>query len=97
MVEDLQTSYWAGYGGSSERLDDPATSMGYFKRLLDGLSYEDHEKDGEKGGVAADNVTRTLTGAHFYRDMAIFEKDVNGEGPSPSWIPDAPSRTSNPI
>lgn len=83
VVEDLQTSYWAGYGGSSQRLDDPATSMGYFKRLLDGLGYEDHEP----GGVVPDDITRTFTGAHFHRGLAVFEKGVNAEGPSPSWIP----------
>ncbi|MET9935158.1 MULTISPECIES: class I SAM-dependent methyltransferase [unclassified Streptomyces] len=83
VVEDLQTSYWAGYGGSSRRRDDPATSMGYLKRLVDGLTYEDQEE----GGVAPDEVTRTLTGAHFYRSMAVFDKGVNAEGPSPSWIP----------
>ncbi|MFF5103861.1 hypothetical protein [Streptomyces sp. NPDC000134] len=83
VVEDLQTSYWRGYGGSSERRDDPATSMGYLKKLLDGLTHEDHEA----GGAEPDDVARTLTGAHFYRSLAVFDKGVNQEGPSPSWIP----------
>ncbi|WP_256104213.1 hypothetical protein [Streptomyces sp. ODS05-4] len=83
VVEDLQTSYWEGYGGSSVRRDDPATSMGYLKKLVDGLAHEDHEA----GGVEPDETARTLTGAHFYRSLAIFDKGVNQEGPSPSWIP----------
>ena len=49
----------------------------------DGLGYEEQGP----GGVEPDEVTRTLTGAHFYRSMAIFDKGVNEEGPSPSWIP----------
>ncbi|MFG2231667.1 hypothetical protein ACGFNX_16955 [Streptomyces sp. NPDC048723] len=83
VIEDLQTSYWEGYGGSSVRRDDPATSMGHLKRLLDGLAQEDQEA----GGVEPDEITRTLTGAHFYRSLAVFDKGVNQEGPSPSWIP----------
>lgn len=83
VVEDLQTSYWEGYGGSSVRRDDPATSMGHLKQLLDSLAHEDHEA----GGVEPDEFARTLTGAHFYRSLAIFDKGVNQEGASPSWIP----------
>ncbi|MER5704796.1 class I SAM-dependent methyltransferase [Micromonospora sp. NPDC002296] len=84
VVEDLQTSYWPGYGGSSERLDDRTTSMGFLKSLLDGLHHEEQERPED---ATTTEVERTLTGAHFYRSLAILEKGVNAEGPSPTWIP----------
>jgi hypothetical protein len=84
VVEDLQTSYWPGYGGSSERLDDPGTSMGFLKRLLDGLNHEEQEPP---ESATPGYTDLTITGAHFYRSLAIFEKGVNAEGASPSWIP----------
>lgn len=83
VVEDLQTSYWPGYGGSSPHADDPATSMGFLKRLLDGLHHA--ERGLHPSAVTATDLT--LTGAHIYRSLAILDKGVNREGPSPSWIP----------
>lgn len=87
VIEDLQTSYWPGYGGSAERLDDPATSMGFLKRLLDGLHHRECElPDGHVPDVAA----RTLVGAHFYHNLAFLEKADNAEPSLPSWIPRRP-------
>jgi hypothetical protein len=83
-AEDLQTSYWPGYGGSSTELNSPATSMGFLKALLDGLNHEERELP---EGTAASETDLTLTGAHFYPSLAIFEKGVNAEGASASWIP----------
>jgi MycE methyltransferase N-terminal len=83
VIEDLQTSYWPGYGGSSADPADPRTSMGLLKQLLDGLNHEEREP-----GTHTPALTdTTITGMHFYPSLAVLEKGVNAEGPSPSWIP----------
>lgn len=87
VIEDLQTSYWPGYGGSDERLDDPTTSMGFLKRLLDGLHHRECELP--DGHVAAEAAS-TLVGAHFYHNLAFLEKATNAEPSLPSWIPRRP-------
>ncbi|MFD5433009.1 hypothetical protein ACFWJ4_12685 [Kitasatospora sp. NPDC127067] len=84
VIEDLQTSYWPGYGGSSERLGDPTTSMGFLKQLLDGLNHEEHEPPTAHRPSGTD---RTLAGAHFYHNLAILDKGRNEEGTAPAWIP----------
>ncbi len=40
MVEDVETSYWPPNGNLTDR-NDPQTSMGFFKSLVDGLNYEE--------------------------------------------------------
>lgn len=84
VIEDLQTSYWPGYGGSSQRPSDPTTSMGFLKQLLDGLNHEEHEPPAARRAGEAD---RTLAGAHFYHNLAILDKGRNEEGTVPAWIP----------
>lgn len=81
VVEDLQTSYWPGYGGGTG-LDDPATSMGFLKTLVDDLAHEERS-----GAGAAGRFAESISGIHFHRSLAFIEKGVNREGPSPSWIP----------
>ncbi|MFJ4873435.1 hypothetical protein [Streptomyces sp. NPDC088757] len=83
-AEDLQTSYWPGYGGSSRELSSATTSMGFLKTLLDGLNHEERE---HPEGHRPSQTDLTLTGAHFYPSLAVFEKGVNAEGASASWIP----------
>jgi hypothetical protein len=38
-VEDLQTAYWATWGGG---LNSPKSSMAFFKKLADGLSHREY-------------------------------------------------------
>jgi hypothetical protein len=83
VVEDLQTSYWPGYGGSSERRSDPATSMGFLKQLVDALNHEEYEPAGTHPTTG---VEHTLVGAHFYHNLAILEKGRNAEGTAPAWM-----------
>ncbi|GAB3486273.1 class I SAM-dependent methyltransferase [Amycolatopsis cihanbeyliensis] len=83
VIEDLQTSYWPAYGGSSERLNEPTTTMGLLKQLLDGLNHEEYEPAGHHEPTEFD---RTLTGAHFYHNLAFLEKGRNAEGSLPGWI-----------
>src|ERR1700759_4926812 len=40
IVEDTQTSYWPEDGNVTDR-NDPKTTMGFFKSLVDGLNWEE--------------------------------------------------------
>nr|BAQ21950.1 putative sugar O-methyltransferase [Streptomyces versipellis] len=84
VVEDLQMSYWPGYGGNSQELNDPATSVGFVKTLVDGLHHEEFEP--AEARVAAPTDTQ-VAGLHFYHNLVIIEKASNTEGTVPAWIP----------
>jgi hypothetical protein len=74
-IEDTQTSYWPRYGGSLD-LNDPSTTMGLAKRLVDGLNYEEWQDDDNK----ATAVDRNIVGVHCYHNLVIIEKGANNEG-----------------
>lgn len=80
-VEDLHTSYWPGFGGSSVDLDNPRTSMGYLKTLLDGINHEDFVPAGTHTPSYTD---RNVVGVHFFRNLALIEKGTNADGPD--WV-----------
>jgi hypothetical protein len=84
VIEDLLTSYWPGWGGSSELLDSPATSIGFLKTLIDGLN---HEEILESGGRKPAWTDTQIRGLHFYHNLAIIERGSNVEGGGPAWIP----------
>lgn len=79
-IEDTQTSYWPRYGGSLA-LDDPSTTMGLVKRLVDGLNYEEWE-DEDNPATAAD---RNIIAIHCYHNLVILEKGPNNEGTRRGW------------
>ncbi|MEU6467429.1 class I SAM-dependent methyltransferase [Streptomyces sp. NPDC046976] len=87
IIEDMQTSYWPGFGGSSENLDDPATSVGFTKTLVDGLNHEEFEPPEARTPTGSD---RQIGGLHFYHNLLIIEKARNEEGALPVWIPRRP-------
>lgn len=80
-LEDLQTSYWPSFGGKANTFDDPTTSVGYLKRLVDGLNHE------EIDGREPQPTDSAISGLHFYHNLAVVEKGSNREGGAPSWIP----------
>ncbi|WP_394619045.1 class I SAM-dependent methyltransferase [Lentzea sp. JNUCC 0626] len=86
VVEDLQTSYWPGWGGDRHDLGNPATSMGLFKSLTDGLNRREFSSE-------TSTVDDTVTGIHFYHNMVFIEKGLNSERPAPAWVP----RDENPF
>lgn len=83
VIEDLLTSYWPGWGGSSEQLDSPATSIGFLKTLIDGLN---HEEILESGGRKPQWTDTQIRGLHLYHNLAIIERGSNAEGGGPAWI-----------
>jgi demethylmacrocin O-methyltransferase len=74
-VEDVQTSYWPQYGGSSEDLNNPATAMGFFKKIADGLNYMELAEPGYEPAYFDKNITSI----HFYHNLVIIYKGVNDE------------------
>lgn len=86
IIEDMQTSYWPGYGGDAGKVAGPQTSIGLVKSLVDSIQYEEHPaEDGEPSYVEANTV-----GLHVYRNMAFIDKGFNKEGSLPGWLPRTP-------
>lgn len=83
-VEDTQTSYWPG--GNPTDPNDPLTSMGYFKSLVDGLNWEEYF-----GDYQPDYFDTHVTSIAFYHNLAILKKGANTEGSNNrSWHQDTP-------
>ncbi len=73
-IEDTQTSYWEGYGGSHD-LAATHTSMAFVKRLLDDLNYEEFTPAGHEPTYAQ----RYVVAVHAYHNLVIIEKGHNNE------------------
>lgn len=76
VVEDLQTSYWSQFGGDGRDLNNPNTSMSFFKQLVDCLNYEELPDDKYKPSYYDENIIAM----HFYHNIIFIYKGVNKEG-----------------
>jgi hypothetical protein len=74
-IEDLQTSYWALYGGNMYDLQAPATSMQFLKSLADALNYQERDTS----LAPPTQVERHTVGVHFYHNLCFVEKGNNDE------------------
>lgn len=74
VIEDLQTSYWERYGGSTD-LADPSTSMNMIKSLLDGLNYEEYTEPDYEPSYSELHVVAV----HAYHNLVFIEKGLNNE------------------
>jgi demethylmacrocin O-methyltransferase len=83
VIEDLQSSYWPGWNGGRTDLNDPATSTGFVKTLIDALHHQ--ERDG--AAAAAGTIEHSVTALHVYHNIAFIEKGLNSEQGGASWIP----------
>jgi len=72
-VEDIQTSYWPD-GDVTER-NNPTTSMGFFKSLVDGLNWEEYF-----GEYEPTHLDLEITAISFYHNLVIIRKGDNHEG-----------------
>ncbi len=78
IVEDLQCSYWAWYGGNSKEIEDPGTAVNYFKGLIHGLNYKEFIiKDYEPN-----YYDKNIISIHFYHNMVFIYKGDNSESSS---------------
>jgi demethylmacrocin O-methyltransferase len=75
VVEDTQTSYWPGFGGSSLHTGDKRTTMGYFTALVHSLNHQE---------LLPDSPSRTqfdgeIVAMHFYHNLVFIYKGDNSE------------------
>jgi hypothetical protein len=82
VIEDLQTSYWTGWNGGRTSANDPATSVGYLKTLLDALHHQDHSLS----NIPKPSIARQIRALHLYHNLAFVEKGLNAEATAPSWV-----------
>ncbi|HWV98670.1 MAG TPA: hypothetical protein VNZ64_03150 [Candidatus Acidoferrum sp.] len=75
-VEDTQTAYWPDYGGSSDDLCTSLTSMCLFKKLIDGLNYEEFIRP----GYAPSYFDEHIVAMHFYHNLVFVRKGSNKAG-----------------
>jgi len=74
-VEDTQTSYWPGFGGSSDDLRTARTSMCMLKDLVDGINYKEL--------ILPDYIPsyfdQHITSVSFYHSLVFISKGLNNE------------------
>ena len=75
-AEDLQTAYWKEYGGDGRNLNNPRTSMNFFKQLADCLNYEEFPDRRYKPTY----YDRNIVELHFYHNLVFVYKGLNNEG-----------------
>ncbi len=68
MVEDIETSYWPPNGNLTDR-NDPQTSMGFFKSLVDGLNHEEF-----RNAYEPTYFDRNIMSIFFYHNLVIIKK-----------------------
>lgn len=73
-VEDTQTSYWKEYGGDENGGNNPATAMGYFKSLADGLNWRDF-----RNGHSPSYFNLHIESIAFYHNLIVVKKRLSGE------------------
>lgn len=80
VVEDTQTSYWPKsgkqeYGGDSVNLNNPNTTMNFFKSLSDGLNHAEFLKP----GYAPTYFDKNIISLCFYHNLVFIYKGQNNE------------------
>lgn len=75
VVEDVQTSYWPSFGGSSEEMSSENTSMGFFKGFLDGINHTEFEIE----GYVPSYYDLNIVSISFFHNMIFIQKGSNNE------------------
>jgi len=76
VIEDVQTSYKVGFGGSSEELNRLDTTMGFVKQLIDGLNYTEYEKKDYEPTY----YDKHITAIHCYQNIVFIQKGQRIQG-----------------
>ncbi|MFE3638938.1 class I SAM-dependent methyltransferase [Streptomyces sp. NPDC059168] len=87
VVEDTQTAYWTGWGGNDRDLNDPTTSMGFVKALVDGLNHQERIPAQDGPVSPATRWERGIGAVHVHHNLVVVEKRVNTEQGAPAWVP----------
>jgi demethylmacrocin O-methyltransferase len=82
-IEDLQTSYWPGWGGNLPDRAGATSSLGFLKGLIDGLHYREY-------GRAVSYFDENVVSLHFYHNLAYVVKGPNDEVGTPVAVRDHP-------
>jgi len=81
-IEDLQTAYWEGYGGSSVRTGD--TTIGFLQGLIDRIHYAEFDIP----NYTPNRFDVSVIGLEIARNIAFILK---GDNSQPSiWMPPHP-------
>lgn len=75
VIEDVQTSYWPEYRGTSADFRSTLTTMGYLKHLADGINWVEFDFP----GYLPRFTDKTITGIHFHHNIVFIEKGDNTE------------------
>jgi hypothetical protein len=75
VIEDVQTSYWPGFNGSSSELNSKDTIMGFFKSLTDGLNHKEFFKENYEPNY----YDLHIVSIHFYHNLIFVYKGLNSE------------------
>jgi len=70
VIENVQTSYWAEYGGDNLETNNKTTIMGYFKSLLDGLNNAEFRIPKYEKSYFDENILSM----HFYHNLIFVYK-----------------------
>lgn len=76
VIEDVETSYWPEYGGCPDPKADATTTVGFAKRLLDGLNYREWRDENGPDAVPSFN-DRHVVAVHAYHNLFFIEKGLN--------------------
>lgn len=76
VIEDVQTSYWPGFGGVVAPHTRAPTSIEFFKTLIDGLNWEELHAPSYSPNYTDTNIV----GMHFYHNLIFIQKGENKEG-----------------
>ncbi len=74
-IEDLQTSYLAGYGGDSFNLRRRKTAMNFLKSLADSLNFQEFDNPYYQPTY----FDLHITALSFYHNLAFVQKGPNAE------------------
>lgn len=80
VVEDMQTAYLPDYGGDSQNLAAPYTSVNYFKQFVHCLNYQELIRPDYQPTYFDQHITEI----HFYHNMVFIKKGENNEGSN--WV-----------
>jgi len=75
IVEDIGTSYWENYGGDNTDINNPKTSMNFFKALTDSLNYSEFRIPDYNPNYYDEKIISI----HFYHNMVFVYKGNNCE------------------
>lgn len=74
-VEDLQTAYWPTWGGG---IENPHTSMAFFKGLADGLNHVEYPIANYQSNYFDQHIVEIA----FFHNLVVIRKGQNDEKPN---------------